>query len=136
MKKLLSAGYNDTSFNIATLLLRLSFGTLMFLDHGIPKLMHYSERVRTFYDPFHIGSQWSFLLVLFAEVFCSILIVFGLFTRLALVPLIATMAVVVFMLNKGKPFSESELAVVYLSVFLALMLIGPGRYSVDAAMGH
>jgi putative oxidoreductase len=136
MKKLLSSGYNDTSFNIAALLLRISFGSLMFLNYGIPKLMHFEERSKTFYDPFHIGSQWSLLLVLFAEVFCSLLVVFGLFTRLALVPLITAMAVVVFMLNKGKPFSKSEMAAVFLTVFLGLILVGPGKFSVDAAMGR
>lgn len=135
MKKLLSTHYTDTSFSIAMLLVRLSFGTLMFLNHGIPLLMNFSERSRNFYDPFHIGSRWSLLLVLFAEVFCSLLVVLGLFTRLALIPLLTAMAIVVFLLNKGKAFSESEMALVYLTVFFGLLLVGPGRYSVDAAMG-
>lgn len=135
MKKILSTRYTDTSFNIATLLVRISFGTLIFLNHGIPHLMNFSERSRNFYDPFHIGSRWSLLLVLFAELVCSLLLVIGLFTRLALLPLITNVAVVVFMLNKGKAFSESELALLYFAVFAGLLFVGPGRYSVDAAMG-
>ena len=136
MKKLLSTGYSVTSFNIALLMIRIAAGLFMFFNHGIPKLMEFRERSGNFYDPFHIGSQWSLSLVIFAEVFCALLLVLGLFTRLALVPLLTTMAVVVFMAKKGEPIASQELAILYLSLFAGLLLIGPGKYSIDAAMGY
>lgn len=135
MKKLFSTAYHETSFNIATLVVRCTAGFLMFLHHGIPKLMHFEERRNNFFDPFDLGSQWSLILVIFAEMFCSLLLVFGLFTRLALIPLLVTMSVIVFMANAGKPFAEYELALIYFASFLGLLLTGPGRYSIDAAMG-
>ena len=106
----------------------------MFVNHGIGKLMHFEERRHTFYDPFQLGSQWSLSLVIFAEMFCSLLLVLGLFTRFALLPLIITMGVVVFLVNQGKPFEDYELSVLYLTVFFALLLTGPGRFSIDAAI--
>ena len=136
MKKILTTAYTDTGFNIALLLLRGVFGFTMFINHGVPKLMQYSSRSQSFYDPFGIGSEWSLILVLFAELFCSILLLLGLFTRLALIPLLITMGVILFMLNKGKAFSESEMALIYGVVYMVIMIVGPGKYSVDAEMGH
>jgi putative oxidoreductase len=83
MKKLLSTGYTDTSFNIATLLLRATFGILIFLNHGLSKLNKFSELEHSFFDPLHIGRRWSLLLVLFAEIVCALLLALGLFSRLA-----------------------------------------------------
>jgi putative oxidoreductase len=134
MKKIFSTYYSASAFNLGTLALRVLFGTLMFVNHGIGKLMHFEERRHTFYDPFQLGSQWSLSLVIFAEMFCSLLLVLGLFTRFALLPLIITMGVVVFLVNQGKPFEDYELSVLYLTVFFALLLTGPGRFSIDAAI--
>ena len=108
----------------------------MFFNHGIPKLLTFREKADTFYDPFQLGSQWSLTLVIFAEVFCSFLLILGLFTRLAVVPLLTTLVVVVFMVKKADPLSSLELPVFYLTLFAGILLVGPGKYSVDAAMGY
>jgi putative oxidoreductase len=136
MKKLLTTGYSDTSFSIALLLIRIAAGLFMFFNHGIPKLMDFREKSGNFYDPFHIGSQWSLSLVIFAEVFCSLLLVLGLFTRLAVAPLLATMVVVIFMAKKAEPIATQELALLFLAIFMGVLLVGPGKYSIDKAMGY
>jgi putative oxidoreductase len=135
MKKILSTGYSEGAFNIASLLLRASFGILLFLDHGVTKLMKFSEIQRTFFDPFHIGHRWSLMLVLFTEIVCALLLVLGLLSRLAALVLCIEMAVAVFLFHKGQPVAQYELAIVFLVAFFTSLLIGPGKYSVDAAMG-
>jgi len=135
MKKILSTGYTDSTFNIAALALRATFGIFMFLNHGVSKLMKFSEIQHSFFDPFHIGHKWSLMLVLFAEIVCALLLVLGLLSRLAALALVIEMAVAVFLFHKGQPISQYELAIVYLAAFFTSLLIGPGRYSVDAAMG-
>ena len=37
------------------LLLRASFGLLLALRHGLPKLLTFSEKAATFPDPLHVG---------------------------------------------------------------------------------
>lgn len=133
MKKIFSIGYSDTGFNVTVLLLRLCFGLFMIAEHGIPKLMQFADLSTQFYDPFGIGKKWALILALFAEVFCSIFVVLGLFTRLAVIPLIITMCVAIFGANKGN-IQGSELAMLYLTVFLFLLWCGPGRISVDGMM--
>jgi|ERR1017187_7799379 putative oxidoreductase len=135
MKKLLSTGYTDTAFNIATLVLRATFGILIFLNHGLSKLNKFNELQHSFFDPMHIGHRLSLLLVLFAEMVCSLLLVLGLFTRLAAFVLFIDMLVAVFVFHKGQPVAQYELAIVFLVAFFTTLLVGPGKYSVDRMTG-
>ena len=113
------------------LVLRLAAGGLM-LSHGIPKLMKWGTLSDRFPDPFGVGSPASLALAIFAEVGCSALLVVGLFTRLATVPLMVTMLVAALMIHGDDPWSKKELAVVYLLMYATLAMTGPGRFSLDA----
>lgn len=126
-----SISYSTTSFNIAMLLLRISFGVILMVSHGFAKLRHFDQLQSTFYSFMGMGPKASLILALFAEVFCSLLIVLGLFTRWACIPLIITMLVVIYGANAGKDFLDSELAIAYLVAFVTLILCGPGSISVD-----
>jgi putative oxidoreductase len=64
-------------------------------------------------------------------VLCSALVVLGLWTRLAVIPLIIGMAVIVFMVKGDASFGEKELAVVYLITFVTVLFTGSGRFAVD-----
>ena len=136
MKKLLSIRYSETGFNLATLMLRVPLGILMCLNHGITKLSHFSELQQTFFDPLHIGHRWSLILSLFAEVFASILIVLGLFSRIAAFILCVDLIVAIFWFHRGQPLKNMEEAILFCSGFLCILLIGPGKYSVDGMTGN
>lgn len=135
MKRFLSTSYSENSFNLASLLLRLAFGILVCVDHGLIKLTHYSTQAAIFPDPLHIGHKLSLGLVIFAEVFCALLLVLGLFTRVAALVLVISMAVAVFLVHKGQPLTIQEPALLYLAAYAAILLVGPGRISVDGMMG-
>lgn len=136
MKKFLSTAYSENAFNLALLLLRLTFGLLICIHHGFPKLMHFSNQQAIFFDPFHIGHKWSLILVLFAEIFCGLLLVLGLFTRFAALVLVIQLAVAAFLFHKGQGLDHQELAFLYLTAFISILLVGPGRFSVDGMMGR
>jgi putative oxidoreductase len=135
MKKFFSTNYSQTGFNVATLLLRLCFGLLVCLAHGLSKLKHFSSMQSTFADPLHVGHTVSLVLVVFAEVFCALLIVLGLFTRFAALVLVINFAVVAFIVLKGQSVEVHEAGFLYLTAFAAILLVGPGRISVDSMMG-
>lgn len=122
---------NLRNTDIALLLLRLGVGGLM-LTHGIPKLMRlFGNDPIQFGDPIGIGVEASLTLTVFSEVVCSILIIIGLGTRLASIPLIFTMVVAFFVVHAADPFQRKELALFFLIVFLVLFLTGSGKYSLD-----
>jgi putative oxidoreductase len=134
MKRLLSTACSETSFNIAVLILRVTFGSLLLINSGIYKLKHFAELQNSFPDPLHMGHMPSLMLALFAEVFCAVFIILGLFTRIMTIPVVITFVVIVFMVNKGYS-KEAEKGVLFLAGFFAILLMGPGKYSIDGAMG-
>ena len=134
MKRLLSTRYSDAAFNFALLLLRVSAGAMM-VPHGYGKLKKFSTMSAKFPDPFHVGSTASLSLTIFAEFFCAMLLIVGLFTRLACIPLAIAMSVAVIVSHNGEIFGEGEHAALYLSVFLAILCVGPGRMSLDGMIG-
>ena len=113
------------------LFLRLS-AAAMLASHGWDKIVHLSEYVRHFPDPLGVGSTASTLLVIFAEVFCTLLVMFGFLTRLAAVPVIATLVGAALWVHADDPWSKKEFALLYAIPFLTILMIGPGRFSLDA----
>ncbi|MET0462453.1 MAG: DoxX family protein [Chitinophagaceae bacterium] len=134
MKKLFSTNYSDGAFNFSLLVLRVASGAMM-IPHGYGKLMKFSSMSSKFSDPFHIGSTLSLSLTIFAEFFCAALIVLGLLTRFACIPLIIAMSVAVFIAHKGDVFDTAQMAALFLTIFIGILFVGPGRFSVDALIG-
>ena len=133
--KIASTKYSDAAFSIATLILRLGLGLIMMVTHGYDKVQHFSKYSAGFSDPFHLGSRVSLSLDIFAEFFCSSLIILGLFTRLACIPLIIAMSVALFNAHQGDAFGNGERAALYLCGYIALLFIGPGKVSIDKLIG-
>lgn len=134
MKKLLSTKYSAGAFSTAMLVLRLGLGILMMM-HGYNKLVHFGEMQHKFMNFLGMGSTISLALVVFAEFFCSLFLILGLFTRLASIPLIIATLVMIFKAHNGEVFGDGEHAALYLIGYLVLLLVGPGRVSVDSMTG-
>ncbi len=131
MKKLLSVSHQTKNVDIVLLVLRITIGALM-LTHGLPKMeaLLSGEPIQ-FVSVFGLSPAVSLGLTVFAEVFCSILILVGFGTRLAAIPLIITMAVAAFIVHAADPFGKQEMAILYLAVYVVLLIAGSGRYSLD-----
>lgn len=119
--------------SFALLILRASFG-LMILTHGWPKVVSFFQDPGAFPDPIQIGASLSHGLTAFAEFFCGILIIIGLMTRWAAIPLIIAMTVISFVVHGKEPMSERELSMLYLTAFTVIAILGPGSYSLDRAI--
>lgn len=131
MKKFfLSVSKGTAVSNLSALILRLGFGVLMIPYHGYVKLIEFNERKDQFMDFLGLGSTVSLSLAIFAELFCSILLIFGLFTRLATIPLLITMLVALSAHN-WEFFGKYELATAFFIGHLAIFAAGPGKYSLD-----
>ncbi|AHM60137.1 hypothetical protein D770_09400 [Flammeovirgaceae bacterium 311] len=135
MKQLFSTSYNRSLADAWLLLLRVCVAGFMF-THGIPKLQKLlAGGDIQFGDPIGIGVTASFILIIFAEVVCSSLILLGLLTRFASFVLIIAMSVAAFVRHADDPFSRKEPALLYLLIYITLLVFGPGRYAVDAMLG-
>jgi len=116
----------STSYSLGLLVLRVGFSAML-LVHGIQKVEILFSSDVNFSNPIGIGSTATLLLVLFAEIICTVLIIIGIKTRLATIPPIILMFVAVAIVHKGDPFMARELALLYLMAFTAIGLLGAGR---------
>ena len=121
---------NENLTSIGLLLLRVGISVLM-LVHGISKVQRFGEMADSFPDPIGMGSQLSLIMVIGAEVGCSILLIVGLFSRLSAIPLVFTMVVALLVVHGADPWKVKELAAAYLLVYVSLILTGPGLFSLD-----
>jgi putative oxidoreductase len=103
---------------------------LLFLQHGLSKFFGFPAE----------GPPLSGLIILAAiiETFGSLLVLVGLFTRLAAFVMSGEMAFAYFMAHAPKSFypavNEGSLAVLYCFVFLYLVFAGGGPWSIDRAV--
>jgi len=116
----------SNSYSLGLLVLRVGISAML-LIHGIQHAeILFSSKI-SFTDPIGIGSTVTLILVLFAEIICTILIIIGFKTRLATIPPIILMFVAVAIVHKGDPFMARELALLYLIAFTAVGLLGGGK---------
>jgi putative oxidoreductase len=116
--------------SISLLLIRLVFGTFIVV-HGYDKLSNYSKMSAEFPDPLHLTSSISLQLTIFAEFFCGLLFIVGFLTRIASSPLVFCMIIATFVVNFGEPIMEHELAPLFLTAFIVVLISGPGNISLD-----
>lgn len=134
MKRLFSVSCSDWAFNLGTFLLRIGAGVLL-MPHGYDKLVHFASKKNTFMNFMGIGSTASFCLVIFAEFFCSLFVILGLFTRFFAIPPVIAMAVALFKAHNGDFFGAGANAALFLVCYLTILLMGPGKASVDGMIG-
>lgn len=126
-------GFNAQTASFAALVLRVGIGVLM-LVHGLPKLQMLFSGDISFPGVMGMSPTISLALAVFSEVICSVLLIFGLFTRLAAIPLIITMIMAVFVFHANDPFAQQELGMLYLMAYLVVFLLGSGKFSFDAVL--
>ncbi|MBL0358529.1 MAG: DoxX family protein [Chitinophagaceae bacterium] len=134
MKKLMSTSYSAGAFNAGMLLFRFGIGVLM-INHGYDKLVHFSQMQKDFVNFLGLGQTISLCMVVFAEFFCSLFLILGLFTRLSAIPLLIAMCVALFKAHNSEIFGLGEKAAMYLCAYLLILILGPGKISVDGMSG-
>ncbi len=131
IKKILNPGNHSREVNFALLFLRVSIGSFM-LIHGAGKLSTLLEGgTINFADPIGIGPAASLALAVFAEFFCSLLLIAGVATRFVIVPLIVTMMVAGFIVHADDVFFVKEKAFLFLITFITIAITGAGKISID-----
>ena len=136
LKKCFAPGMDSPCTNLALLMMRVWFGVTMLANHGFGKLKGFGEMSANFPDPLGVGHAMSLALAVFAEFFCSLLLILGLLTRFGALVLAINMAVAFFIVHKGVLSGErsGELAFIYLAGYVVLLFAGPGRFSADGSL--
>jgi putative oxidoreductase len=119
---------------LAPLLGRLAVG-LLFMSTGWGKV-HDLAKVTGFFRTLGIPApEFNAVLVGYSELVCGTLLVFGLFTRLATVPLAISMVVAILTARAHDIHGLFDLAgtdeFTYLVLLIVIAIIGPGSVALD-----
>lgn len=126
--------YQSKLENFGKLCLRLLFGLSLAINHGWPTFRGALGNTSGFPDPLGIGTGTSMVLAGTAEFIFGLMVAAGLLTRLSLIPVLCNFIVAFFIFHAGDPFGQKELAYLYLSAMTTIMLLGPGKYSLDTLL--
>jgi putative oxidoreductase len=125
----------SSSIDWGLLILRVWFGLSLFLKHGWEKPANFGRMAQHFPDPLHVGPLATFLFALVSDAVCSILVLAGLGTRWAalwvLINIFAAWSLVHHFQFFGRGADHGEAIVLYLGGFLALAIMGSGKFSLD-----
>ena len=125
--------FRGTGVSFLILALRIVFGVLFFV-HGVDKMMNFQVLSENYPSVLGFGSYMTLMVTIFCEFCCSLFLISGLLVRIMVLPMIAAMAVAFFDIHDGF-LPEGELSLIYLTVFVILYVVGPGRYSLDSLIG-
>jgi putative oxidoreductase len=122
---------------LAPLLGRLAVG-LLFLSTGWGKV-HSLDKVTAFFVKLQIPAPGlNAVVVGYSELICGALLVIGLCTRLATLPLIVSMIVAILTAKLSDIHGLFDLVAAdeftYLCILVMLLIIGPGQLSLDAIL--
>lgn len=116
--------------DIGLALLRIA-PSVMLLTHGYPKFQKLLAGNFEFGDPLGLGPAPTLFLAVLGEFIFPILIIIGFKTRWAAVVPALVMAVAAFVHHAEDPFGSKEKALLFLVAFVCVILLGPGKYSID-----
>ena len=117
--------------NIALLLIRIVFAGSMLYGHGLSKFYRLIEGNLSFANPIGIGEAPTLVLAVFSEFLAPLFILIGYKTKIFSFFPAVTMFVAAFIVHLSDPFARKEKAILFLIGFIVIMMMGPGKYSID-----
>lgn len=130
---MLAVGMDRYQVSLGLFFLRMGAGLLLITGRSWIWASMLKPNEPLFSDPFGVGGEFNWFLSLFSEALCTVLVMFGVFTRFTAVPPMVVMLVTAAALPPGTAWSMREMYLLYALPFFVLTFTGPGDYSID---GH
>lgn len=116
--------------NTALLVARMLFAIVLGYD-GIFKAVTFSGFSEDFPNPLGIGSVDTAILFIVVELVCALLVLLGVVTRLAAIPVAFIMLIAFSDAQGDYGMGSRYVPILFCAFFLQLLFTGAGRYSID-----
>jgi putative oxidoreductase len=118
-------------FNSAMLFFRVAISLEMIFVHGFKKLGIGVAEAEKVPNPLHMPEVFNYAFAVSANIFFPFLVLIGLFTRLATLPILAVTLTGYFILHWNDAALMRDTPFNYSVIYLFLLFMGPGKYSID-----
>lgn len=135
MKKIIQTITNprpsDTLYHAVLLGFRILLSVEMIYAHGLKKLGIGVAEAEQVPNPLHFPEAMNNALAVSANIFFPILVIFGFFTRLSVLPILALTLTGYFVLHFHDAPLVKDAPFMYSLSYLVILFLGAGRYSLD-----
>jgi len=135
MKKLIQTITNTSLegklIHIALLAFRILLSIELITVHGLKKLGVGVAEAEKVPNPLHLPEAFNSLFADAANLVFPVFVIFGFFTRIAVLPILAVTLTGYFVLHWNDALLIKDTPFMYSLCYLFLLFVGPGKYSVD-----
>lgn len=132
--KILQPGSAFISRDVSLFLFRVAVSVSMINTHGMKKILDFEGTIQHIPDPFGIGGEASAIMAIVANIIAPVFIIFGLGTRLMILPILSVTLIGFFVVHGNDPWPVRDIPLMYSLAYLVLFFMGPGNYSLDAKL--
>jgi putative oxidoreductase len=119
------------SFHLSLLIFRVAACVELIVAHGLKKIGVGIEKAEMIPNPLHLPEGLNSVFAIAGNLFFPLLIIVGFLTRLAILPILAITLTGYFLVHWQDPVLVRDTPYIYSIIYLLLLVLGPGKYSVD-----
>ncbi|WP_454045141.1 DoxX family protein [Chryseobacterium sp. Marseille-Q8038] len=135
MKKLIhiitNTNPSEKLINIALLVFRVLLSVELIVAHGLKKIGVGVSEAEQVPNPLHLPEAFNSLFADAANLVFPVFVIFGFFTRIAVLPILAVTLTGYFILHWNDALLVKDTPFMYSLCYLFLLWMGSGKYSVD-----
>lgn len=118
-------------FNIAMLFFRVAISVELIIAHGLKKIGIGVLEAEKIPNPLHLPEAINQSFAIASNLFFPVFIMVGLFTRFAVLPVLAVTLTGYFLQHWNDTLLEKDMPFMYSVSCLLILFLGPGKYSFD-----
>jgi putative oxidoreductase len=118
-------------FDCGILLLRVAASLEIAIVHGFKKMGVGVSQAENIPNPLHLPEVFNNAFAIAANIVFPFFVLIGLFTRLATLPTLAVTLTGYFVVHWNDPLLQKDTPFIYSLIFLVILILGPGKYSID-----
>ncbi|MDN3656068.1 DoxX family protein [Ferruginibacter paludis] len=131
-----SVSISAATFNFSLLVFRVVLSLEIIVVHGFKKVGINVAEAEKIPNPLHFPETFNHAFAVSANLFFPVLVILGFFTRIAILPILAVTLTGYFVLHWNDALLIKDTPFMYSLSYLLILVLGPGRYSVDSFFQH
>lgn len=122
-------------FHICMLVFRILLSLELIIVHGLKKVGIGVAEAEKVPNPYHLPEIINQFFATGANIICPLLIIIGAFTRFAVIPILIVTVSGYFVVHRTDNLHVRDIPFMYALSFIVVLLLGPGKYSIDYLIG-